>query len=339
MTLSHRLEKYLHDNKVPDDIDQYFPDGPDSMFCVFCGLEHDNIPFTHSEDSIEQNTFKCTECSNIIENHLTRGQIQIDFMAEKNRLQNLKDYSELFYLPTAKFDYLDGSARAGRCMFCDEKPIGVPWTLEIPCGESLHSYGGIVNVCDRCNDWLLDKNTTLNHHISYTDDCPECDSVYPLTNSEYNVRCTLHTLKKHACPTCFYQIHPNGCRLIREETCEVCSTEIINDLTQVVDNPVDSCTPKIYCNVCSLASHNPEQEVIIKHTIPNVYINISTDNKGYAIYKVDTRRRKANVILSVDNISKNHSPEDIAYRASRRAYELLKDGLLSQQNRQTKLLL
>lgn len=339
MTLSHRLEKYLQDNIVPEDIYRYFPDGPDAMFCVFCGMEHDNMPFTSSENGPEQNTFKCLDCHNAIENHLIRGQIELNFDVEKKRLQNLRDYSQLFYLPADKFDYLPGVKKSECCIFCAEKPIGVPWDLAIPSGDSLCSYGGIAKVCDRCNNWLLSNNTTLTNHITYTDICTNCDNVYPLANHEYQSRQTLHTIGKHACPACFYKKYPGYGYLLERPNCEVCNIELINDLTHFKDNPIHQYKPRIYCGVCALASHDPRNEVIIKHPIDNIYINVSTNAKGYAIYKIDKNRHKAQIIAIVDDISKDHPPEVLAYKASKRVYELLKEGIIPLKDIQTKLIL
>lgn len=339
MTLSHRLEKYLQDNVIPVDIDRYFPDGPDAMFCVFCGMEHDSMPFTSSDNGPEQNTFKCLDCHNAIENHLVRGQIELNFNVEKKRLQNLRDYSKLFFLPVDKFDYLEGGKKSDCCIFCENKPIGVPWDLEIPSGDSLHSYGGIVKVCDRCNDYLLSHNTTLTNHIGYTDTCTNCSNRYPIANHEYNSRCTLHTKGKHACPACFYKKYPGYRNLIDRPNCEVCGTELINDLTQFTDNPIEQYKPKIYCRICALSSHDPKNEVIIKHPIQDIYINVSTNGRGYAIYKVYKNKNEAQIISTVDDISKDHPPEVLAYKASKRVYELLKEGIIPLKNIQTKLIL
>lgn len=331
-----RLEQYIQDHKIPDDIVDYFPDGDMAQFCVFCGMEHNNIPFTHSDESLEQNTFKCSDCSRILDENLIGGQKEMHFMTYKEKLLNLNAYRSGGILTIDKLQYLPGGKMDGHCIFCDTAYIGVPWMLNLVVGDSLYFYGGEVAVCDSCYNWTVNQHVSLdNHESGFIDKCHTCRTLYSVTEELWKERDLLNTLSKHECSQCFYSrdIKP-GDSIIESIECDVCGKSLRNDLTHVFENPCNIFSPRIYCPDCSLASFDKYNEVIIKHTEKDVYININLVTSEYAILYLNRKIGEMQVIASIENVYKNPKAEMLAYLASTRIHELLKEGKIPRQDKQ-----
>lgn len=345
MTLSSKLEAWINKQEVPNGIENYSRDGELSDFCPLCDLEHDKIPFSSSANELEQNTrtFICKECSNAIQNSLVKGSIELDFSKERDKRANLLDYIANKNIPENKFLYLRDGGKYKDCIFCDSPIIGVGWPMELPAGESLTVYGGEVQVCDKCYDYLTSRNITLSHHIKNTDKCYDCNHEYPIMLHEFEMRSKLNNLGRHLCPECFYNKKEViwGASLQRAINCEVCHKELRDDLTLVHMNPCYLHLPKIYCEICSLVSHDPDNEIIIKHILPNVYIVLDPIKPAYFIYQIIQKNRlvkEPQIVVYRDDFEKNTPLDKIAYLASERAHELGEIGKIILPDKQKKLL-
>lgn len=328
--LNSRLTDWIQYQKLPEDILEYTQGNALSEFCPLCEFVHDNIPFTHweNDDTAEtkDNTFICKECSVSLSEHLVRtGQIEIDYDQTSSRMKNLEAYIKNGTLPNNKYDFLSYGTKKQQCIFCEKKIIGVPWPLELPSGEDLYHYGGIVSVCDICYEWLISQNLGTSIHLnSNYDKCSRCKNVYPLVMGEYNQRKYLGSVGKHCCPQCFNEITKSNNYPIANLECDACGDDIRYDYTWLVDNPGDQFLPKRYCINCALVSHDPKNEIIIKHQEKGYYIFILNKRSGYLIFKVNSNTRRADLIETFNDVNIRYKTHELAEKASKRIYTLLK---------------
>lgn len=343
MTLNSRLIDWIEKSKLPVDILDYVEGNALSDFCPLCEFIHDNIPFTHYEDikSEEQtdNTFICKECSTALSEHLVKsGQIEINYKENLLRMKNLELYIKDGTLPPNKYEFLHYGIKKHQCIFCEKNIIGVGWPLELPSGESLYHYGGIVDVCDDCYNWLINQNLGTSIHLNNNyDECVRCKDIYPLHYGEFNERKLLGSIKKHCCPACFKDITESNNYPISNLECDVCRSDIRYDYTWLIDNPADLFLPKRYCVDCALISHDPENEVIVKHREPGYYIFLPIKSSGYVIFKLvkEGSKRKANALDTFTDYNIRYKTYELAERASKRIYNLIQ----KEENKQQKLML
>ena len=90
---------------------------------------------------------------------------------------------------------------------------------------------------------------------------------------------------------------------------------------------------KKYCGKCVLASYRREEEIIIKHIINNVYLNIDLHAYEYRILYYSTENKEMQLILE-HKCSNSTPPFLMAHQASTMVYKLLEENKIPRQPQQ-----
>jgi len=327
-----KLANYLEKGILPKDLQDHRKGEYLEDFCLFCGLEHDNIVFTKSSyGGTGLDVHICEECFNVLETKNIGYQKMLNFHTESNRLNNLKAYQKTKTIATDKYSFTKGGENEGKCIFCTEKCIGVPWTLELPVEDNQYYYGGDTSVCDRCYEWLISNNVTLQAD-AFTDKCPNCEKQYGVSVQVWQIRETLNSLGAHICPHCYYETHKPLSNVVEYINCEVCDISIVHEKTLYVSKNTPTIFKK-YCGKCVLASYRREEEIIIKHTINNVYLNIDLHAYEYRILYYSTENKEMQLILE-HKCSNSTPPFLMAHQASTMVYKLLEENKIPRQPQQ-----
>jgi len=266
--MTKNLEEYVKTDGqwFPSNYDEYQTPGILDQLCPLCHEYHGNYKeFLFGPDGGQVRANMCEECAfEVSLSESVRNVYRPDTVIHQINAR-IRRYKSLGVLPIDADRYV---MKPNICLFCrSEVDSSNFMAIDLPVDSEAHCNGGQVSCCSTCAD-ILDWQ---QYHLDTSDCCPRCDSLYPISEREAEIRVIKNTSGKHLCPSCFQQVHGT---LLQERfvtiPCNCERSQMVDLFTIWEQNP----KPKagFLCNhECRLALPAHAHELALYHNIDDTH--------------------------------------------------------------------